>query len=106
MIKSLSKQKIRTNPSKRWYVYDAKAEFARMTSRLGPDCPWTVTQANENFKLCETYPPVLIVPRDIGDAELKKVASYRSKQRLPVAAWIHPESGAAILRSSQALFRF
>jgi len=29
------------------------------------------------------------------------VASYRTKNRFPVLSWVHPESGAALIRSSQ-----
>ena len=39
------------------------------------------------------------VPRKIDD--LAKVAEYRTRKRLPVLAWIHPDTGAALLRSSQ-----
>ena len=77
--------------NQKWFIYDTKAEFIRMTEKLGNDCQWVVTEANKNFKICDTYPPLLIVPKDTTEAELKKVASYRTKNRLPVAAWIHPE---------------
>ena len=50
-------------------------------------------------RLCETYPKYFAVPRRHGD--LAKVAAYRTRNRLPVLAWIHPETGAALLRSSQ-----
>ena len=41
----------------------------------------------------------LKVPKEAED--LKKVASYRTKNRFPVLSWVHPESGAALIRSSQ-----
>jgi len=39
------------------------------------------------------------VPKESED--LKKVASYRTKNRFPVLSWVHPETGAALIRSSQ-----
>ena len=44
----------------KWYTYDVKEEFKRMTSSLGADCQWKITSENEKFKICETYPPLLI----------------------------------------------
>ena len=29
------------------------------------------------------------------------MASYRTKNRFPVLSWVHPETGAALIRSSQ-----
>ena len=91
----------KSNLSSKWHSYDAKAEFNRMTQSLGADCQWHVTDGNRQFKICETYPPLLITPKECTDQELKKAAQYRTKCRVPVATSIHPISGAAILRSSQ-----
>ena len=33
--------------------------------------------------------------------DCSKIAAYRTRNRLPVLSWIHPETGAALLRSSQ-----
>ena len=44
----------------KWYSYDVKEEFKRMTSSLGADCQWKISSENEKFKICETYPPLLI----------------------------------------------
>ena len=46
---------------------------------------------------------MIIVPEVTNDKMLKKVASYRTKNRLPVLDWIHPETGSALLRSSQPM---
>merc|ERR1711892_16561 len=85
----------------KWHSYDVPKEFTRMTEGLGADCQWHVSDANRHYKICETYPPLLITPKDAPVAELKKAAQYRTKCRVPVATWIHPVSGAALLRSSQ-----
>ena len=36
------------------------------------------------FALCDTYPATLVVPAGVGDAELARVARFRSRGRLPV----------------------
>ena len=92
----------------RWFIYNPKEEFDRMTKPLGKDCQWRLdTEINQNYKLCETYPSAIIVPEEKGvkldEKMIKKVASYRSKNRLPVLDWIHPETGSALLRCSQPL---
>lgn len=80
--------------------------------------------------MCDTYPSLLVVPTSIKDDELKRVAAFRAKHRIPVGpgcmfhtrtrmctrffstlarpalqvlSWIHPESQAAIVRCGQPL---
>lgn len=42
--------------------------------------------------MCETYPSTLAVPVNIPDEEVKRVAAFRAKGRIPVsdqpAAWV------------------
>lgn len=83
-----------------WLVYDPIAELKRQNV---PNESWRITKVNEKFALCDTYPSILAVPASIKDEELTAVASFRSKQRLPVLSWIHPDSQAVITRCSQPL---
>ncbi|XP_019754640.2 myotubularin-related protein 3 isoform X2 [Dendroctonus ponderosae] len=62
---------------------------------------WRITKANENFKICPTYPPYLLVPSCINDEMLESVAKFRSSRRIPVAVWRHTKNGAVIARCSQ-----
>ena len=62
---------------------------------------WRLTEANNTYQLCPTYPQDLVVPKSISDEDLGKAADYRSKCRLPVLTWMHPHNGAALCRSSQ-----
>ena len=81
-----------------WSLYD----FEREMQRLGvPGRGWRITRANENFKLCPTYAPVLAVPASLDDTQVAECAQFRSKARLPVLSWLHPRTGAAIARASQ-----
>ncbi|KAJ1113365.1 hypothetical protein NDU88_001611 [Pleurodeles waltl] len=83
-----------------WKVYDPISEYRRQGV---PNDSWRITRANEHYELCDTYPAILVVPANVSDDELKKVASFRSRDRLPVLSWIHPETQATITRCSQPM---
>uniref|UniRef100_A0A8C9FFU3 Phosphatidylinositol-3,5-bisphosphate 3-phosphatase n=1 Tax=Pavo cristatus TaxID=9049 RepID=A0A8C9FFU3_PAVCR len=68
-----------------------------------PNERWRVTFINEHYGLCDTYPSLLVVPYNATDDDLKKVAAFRSRNRIPVLSWIHPENQAVIMRCSQPL---
>uniref|UniRef100_A0A8C9U4G1 Myotubularin n=1 Tax=Scleropages formosus TaxID=113540 RepID=A0A8C9U4G1_SCLFO len=93
----LSQEKFADNG---WNVYDAKHEFARQGL---PNDKWRITHLNQNYELCDTYPTVLVVPKKATDEDLRKVAAFRSRGRIPVLSWIHPENQAVIVRCSQPL---
>lgn len=84
-----------------WNVYNPVAEFERMGIKIGDqNVKWRITYANRKYKLCETYPAILAVP-GLKDNELEKIARFRSKNRLPVLSWIHPQNFSTITRCSQ-----
>lgn len=78
---------------------DLGAEFARQG--VATDTRWRATDANQTYELCETYPPLLIVPRALSDARLKEGARWRAKRRVPVLTWYDKATGAALIRASQ-----
>ncbi|XP_029644178.1 myotubularin-related protein 2 isoform X1 [Octopus sinensis] len=82
-----------------WSISDQLAEFKRQ----GIPNTWRISRVNENYELCDTYPSLLVVPKTASDEYLRHVAGFRSRGRLPVMSWIHPESQATITRSSQPL---
>ncbi|RNA15125.1 Myotubularin-related [Brachionus plicatilis] len=83
-----------------WSVYDPDREYTRM----GIGDQWRMSNANQNFELCETYPRKLCVPSFVTDEELRLVAQFRSKNRLPVLSWTSESKHfGGILRSSQPL---
>ena len=57
---------------------------------------WRTSLANKDHKLCPTYPPEILVPAFISDAELEKCASFRSARRLHAVVWRHTENGKII----------
>jgi rhodanese-related sulfurtransferase len=67
----------------------------------GNQSPWRICYANRDYRLCNTYGRVLIMPARMTDEELGAVAQFRSGQRLPVLCWGDKESGATMWRCSQ-----
>lgn len=64
---------------------------------------WRISEANENYVLCSSYPRKLCVPKGITDMQLADAAKFRSRRRLPVLTWMHPKTQAPLCRSSQPL---
>lgn len=84
----------------REWRFSLEGEYARLGV---PGASWRVSHANAAFELCSSYPAALAVPAAVTDAELVAVAKFRSRGRLPGLTWLHPHSGAALLRCSQPL---
>ncbi|KAG4070158.1 hypothetical protein HA402_003848 [Bradysia odoriphaga] len=78
-------------------------DFRKEVTRLGFDLcgAWRISHANADFKLCQSYPRLLLVPVCISEDTLKSVASFRSSRRIPAVVWRHKASGAIIARCSQ-----
>eukprot|EP01031_Cornospumella_fuschlensis_P031282 gene31282-37809_t len=76
---------------------DLVAEYSRL--RVLENSYWRVSQSNALFKLCGTYPQVLVTPSAVSDEDLGVVASFRSGGRLPVLCW---SSGALRLSNSSS----
>ena len=83
-----------------WSVYNPQREYKRQN--IDKNTGWQVTNYNERWEICETYPEVLVVPNEVSKEELTEVAAFRSKNRVTVLSWISKE-GAAICRCSQPL---
>ncbi|XP_068443984.1 myotubularin [Clinocottus analis] len=82
-----------------WDIYKPMEEFRRQGL---PNGKWRIV-FNKNYELCDTYPTVLAVPFKSKDEDLKRVAAFRSRGRIPVLSWIHRENQAVIVRCSQPL---
>lgn len=50
-----------------------------------PTNKWRFTLVNKNYELCDTYPTLLAVPYECRDEDLKRVATFRSRGRIPVS---------------------
>lgn len=50
-----------------------------------PNTKWRITFINKNYELCDTYPTVLAVPFKSKEEDLRRVAAFRSRGRIPVS---------------------
>lgn len=81
-----------------------KQEYERMGILKSTD--WRFSTVNMDFKFCETYPKLLVVPQMVKDDELRQVGEFRSKHRIPVVSWLkydNRKNSVALLRSSQPM---
>ncbi|XP_014231542.1 myotubularin-related protein 2 isoform X1 [Trichogramma pretiosum] len=83
-----------------WNVYEPIAELKRMG--INNDM-WKISKINDTYSVCDSYPAVWAVPTAATDEDLQASAAFRSRGRLPVLSWIHPESQATITRCAQPL---
>ncbi|XP_016121008.1 myotubularin-like, partial [Sinocyclocheilus grahami] len=73
----LSQEKYEENG---WNMYEAMEEYRRQGV---PNSEWRVTFINKNYELCDTYPTILVVPYKATEEDLKRVATFRSRCRIP-----------------------
>lgn len=93
-----------------WNIYNTVKEFQRQGLSFEESPPvansstsWRVTNLNCNYKLCETYPRSLIIPKTISDNVITHASKYRSKQRIPALSYYYAPNGCTITRCSQPL---
>nr|KAF6453182.1 myotubularin related protein 6 [Molossus molossus] len=71
-----------------------------------PNSNWQLSDANREYKICETYPRELYVPRIASKPIIVGSSKFRSKGRFPVLSYYHHNKEAAICRCSQPLSGF
>lgn len=54
---------------------------------------WRVSTVNSDFSVCPSYPPAVVVPKNVDDEMLKKVAKFRQGGRFPVLCYRHRKNG-------------
>nr|XP_061823945.1 myotubularin-related protein 9-like isoform X1 [Nerophis lumbriciformis] len=64
---------------------------------------WRLSTVNRDYSVCVSYPAAVIVPKEISDDTLKKVAKFRQGGRFPVLCYYHRKNGMVIMRSGQPL---
>ncbi|KAK2865522.1 hypothetical protein Q7C36_001578 [Tachysurus vachellii] len=94
---------VKEDREKAWSFLDLRAEFSRMGI---PSNLWHITPANHEYRVCDTYPSELFVPKSVSPAVIVGSAKFRSRGRLPVLSYFHRDTGAAVCRSSQPLSGF
>ncbi|XP_054246128.1 myotubularin-related protein 6 isoform X2 [Indicator indicator] len=88
---------------KGWQLIDLSEEYKRMGV---PNDYWQLSDANRDYKICETYPRELYVPRTASKPIIVGSSKFRSKGRFPVLSYYHKNKEAAICRCSQPLSGF
>ncbi|XP_046880718.1 myotubularin-related protein 7a [Hypomesus transpacificus] len=86
-----------------WAFVDLKAEYSRMGL---PNSLWKVTPVNCDYKVSDTYPADLYVPKSATPPVIVGSSKFRSRGRFPTLAYYCRENHAAICRSSQPLSGF
>ena len=84
-----------------WKLYSPTSDYARLgVDPNKPECPWGFLD-NSTGEFCETYPEILVVPKELSLVAIKACASFRSRNRLPVLVWCNPLRSATLWRCSQ-----
>ncbi|XP_044769513.1 myotubularin-related protein 6 isoform X9 [Neomonachus schauinslandi] len=69
-----------------WQLIDLAEEYKRMGV---PNSNWQLSDANREYKICETYPRELYVPRIASKPIIVGSSKFRSKGRFPVLSYYH-----------------
>ncbi|XP_065600712.1 myotubularin-related protein 9-like isoform X1 [Cyrtonyx montezumae] len=64
---------------------------------------WRLSDVNQDFTTCPTYPPAVIVPAAVSEETLRRAARFRQGGRFPVLSYYHAKNGTVMLRSGQPL---
>ncbi len=65
-----------------------------------PAASFRISTVNANYGLCRTYPALLVVPANVSDESLRRVARGYRHGRLPVVTWRHGRTRALLLRGA------
>ncbi|XP_023190168.1 myotubularin-related protein 7-like isoform X2 [Xiphophorus maculatus] len=86
-----------------WSFIDLKADYRRMGV---PNNLWVATAANSEYRVCDTYPAELFVPKSATPAVIVGSSRFRSRGRFPALSYFHQDTLAAVCRCSQPLSGF
>ncbi|XP_032878665.1 myotubularin-related protein 6 [Amblyraja radiata] len=86
-----------------WKVINLTDEYSRMGI---PNAIWQLTDVNRSYKICDTYPIHLYVPKSVSKPIIVGSSKFRSKGRFPTLSYFYQQKQAAICRCSQPLSGF
>uniref|UniRef100_A0AAQ4PT56 Myotubularin phosphatase domain-containing protein n=1 Tax=Gasterosteus aculeatus aculeatus TaxID=481459 RepID=A0AAQ4PT56_GASAC len=72
-----------------WNFIDLTADFKRMGV---PNNLWVATVANSEYRVCDTYPSQLFVPKSATTALIVGSSRFRSRGRFPVLSYFHQDT--------------
>nr|XP_048297686.1 myotubularin-related protein 7 [Myodes glareolus] len=86
-----------------WLLIDLSEEYERMGL---PDNYWQLSDVNREYRVCDSYPTELYVPKSATAHIIVGSSKFRSRRRFPALSYYCRESHASICRSSQPLSGF
>ena len=81
-----------------WKIYDPDDEFRYQD--LDFENTFRIID-NSKFDYCSSYPKKIVVPISMTNDDIKKCATYRTKERFPALTYRYQKNGKCIWRSSQ-----
>ncbi|KDO20096.1 hypothetical protein SPRG_14635 [Saprolegnia parasitica CBS 223.65] len=87
-----------------WLVYSPVEEYKRLGFLESQNSmPWRLLK-NTRFLFSPTYPQLMVVPFNLDKDQLVSSVKFRSRGRLPIAVWRHPDNKCVLSRSSQPMY--
>ncbi|ETV98290.1 hypothetical protein H310_09002 [Aphanomyces invadans] len=91
-----------------WLVYSPMKEYQRLGFLSNDDSAandpnaitWRLLK-NPKCRFSQTYPQLMVVPSCMTEEQLVHSARFRSRGRLPIVVWRHPDNKCVLARSSQ-----
>jgi len=71
-----------------WELYDPYCEYIRQGIEFS-NYAFCFSEKNKEYKLCDTYPNILVIPSQFDNEEIFKVASSRIKNRFPILSYYY-----------------
>ncbi|XP_006806637.1 myotubularin-related protein 7-like [Neolamprologus brichardi] len=72
-----------------WNFIDLAADYKRMGV---PNNLWVATAANSEYRVCDTYPSELFVPKSATPAIIVGSSRFRSRGRFPALSYFHQDT--------------
>ncbi|KZC13644.1 Myotubularin-related protein 9, partial [Dufourea novaeangliae] len=83
-----------------WTAFAPVSEWSRLLTAHADE--WRISYLNKDYKVCNSYPSAVIVPRHVEDKVIISSANFRDGGRFPVLCYRH-NGGSVLLRSSQPM---
>ncbi|XP_020738998.2 phosphatidylinositol-3-phosphate phosphatase MTMR7 [Odocoileus virginianus] len=86
-----------------WMLIDLSEEYKRMGL---PNNYWQLSDMNREYRVCDSYPTELYVPKSATAHIIVGSSKFRSRRRFPALSYYYKDNHASICRSSQPLSGF
>ena len=75
-------------PKDGWTLYDPFLEYLRQEIEFS-DSKFCFSFLNQEYKVCDSYPNIVIIPKEFDNEEIFNVASSRMRNRFPVLTYYY-----------------